>query len=1859
MANLDVITLKHIIQDDEDKLIDQLMGEGSSDGSLPQKLEAGELVIRRMRGFIELWSLDQQSEPAKIEVNVDDIDVPFDPEWLQDIGLGELYDVNLENGIPGGEMGPEHAGMVLTWDGAEWAPRVPPGLDSGAVAKLDYIGDVNYAHFAATNKFGPEYGDTIQWLFNEGLQRYEWAPVPLTWSSFPNVATQGSLIVLQKSVYSGFRFGNITTTQAKSADFKYDGGAKVVCNAYNNNGSYQQTLVIGETYARLSLDNGLELSWAGPAKDQGSMAEGIYFREQDHAAEARSLYHLPSLLQVRNDWGNMTLGEIGNVNDVGILQGQVLAWDSIQQAYVASSGVAPDLSLGSVGDLNDVEMGGAENWDQLIFDGDQQKWISREGWQRYVMPESYPDGWDTLKPTEDKPRPCSPDQHGRIALIENVPHMCMACRRYQDPSSRPDQTAPINELHEWVRILVDGYNRPTSNTQGSFSPWETAQAIGYNARRDPLAEVSYTGQLGSMENVSTVGAFAGSAPVYDPNRLMFVMGYPALNLPAYSIGDLGDVDASNPAIGYGLLWDGEVWKASSLEQQLRLDDLQDVGFGSLGVQNTKLVAAYALTDMVAEPYYKEDDVSAVLAVSAQKVDANLGSCFLWYTPDNHFYPTSLTTLNRTEDDSLAERLDRYVRWEHDGSWQTIDGDGCVEIWFFPTALLETRCIMRKVASIGSKGGWKLDLLATGGLRWNVNGPEGFVGFGWESEINIVSTQNWHHVAITKENDKQRIYLDGDLLATITSQAPWTGDGLFVLGRNDLNDQNTLTHHMFKGYLHDLRVTKGRPKYTGDTYTQPTSLEAEIIDTTPNAGDVLMYDGTRWTNAGGVQADLSSNSINDLADVDTGSRDPENGDALVWTGQQWEPGIPGIGATWSLDDMTDVSTYYQSANKLISFDQAQAITFTQQFSSNPNDYPQLGYQGNNNMLVLSQTDEDYHCGPGGVAELDARTAWMAVKSESYAGIKAMNVYIENVFFDCFIVSREYHVAALHYAKCPDRSYDGPPGPGDLLGDVPENFIPCWGVIQDHVAEILEYGQLMQLGDCDGSPTPGQALTWDGAKWTPSSEVAADVSQNSINDLADVCISGTPNTDQALMWNGSCWHAKSVLASILDLEDMNGERIEHDPDIPIPMEDLRGGKHPDTGQSYTPLLNNTELGVRGETIIDWTDSGGTRGHKFLGGVGKQIGYGGPSYLTAMPTELGSTILTAPVSQKMAWLELTADFARFGDNGHATAGAEGLRLGTNWRVVYEDASKSFADYASNELPHKAAIASYVTTGLGNLNLNNNTLDDLGDVDTAGKQNGYALMWNGTEWSASAGVAADVSFSSIGELLDMEKGENSAANVNDGWVSFDVPELRTSRPGDLFEAGGLKIPNQIGSGWFGFSSAANGAPELFRPKGQLGSILDVFLRAQTDGLVAQGDRGISYTTEPALSDLGLPCVSQVRRLIAQEATDYTALFWMDGNTFVERNYNWPLDLTVNTQPNPALWSHFPGEYSYKFLRASGDRITWTSSNGAPINWPTDQLWSFECWIFTESTITPEENEYILCADSAPTDDYVKGMQLLLTENRTKLVFTINDTRITRSDVQSSLKCEWNMVHDQWHHVYCAHEGGGRMRMYVDGVLVDEFMQSLAFSMIGGISWGGRIPQTNYPTSKRSYFSGYLDDMRISQSWLMYEPDKGSIPVPVDPVGGSAWKATTGTLAALDDVQLNDPAPSNGKVLMYDGVSESWYAGPADAVAYDISGNSITDLSDVDTTNSTPDNDDVLRWDSAAGNWQRSKVDGNGGVRPLNARSITAGFIPNSGNLYAGELFINMADRKLYALDEAGDAFSFATGDADAQYDRIVGGDF
>ena len=170
-----------------------------------------------------------------------------------------------------------------------------------------------------------------------------------------------------------------------------------------------------------------------------------------------------------------------------------------------------------------------------------------------------------------------------------------------------------------------------------------------------------------------------------------------------------------------------------------------------------------------------------------------------------------------------------------------------------------------------------------------------------------------------------------------------------------------------------------------------------------------------------------------------------------------------------------------------------------------------------------------------------------------------------------------------------------------------------------------------------------------------------------------------------------------------------------------------------------------------------------------------------------------------------------------------------------------------------------------------------------------------------------------------------------------------------------------------------------------------------------------------------------------------------------------------------------------------------------------------------------------------------------------------------------------------------------------------------------------------------------------------------------MQPLEATAFKSTYGTLNQLEDVSTNDPEPNNGEVLTWYAIEQKWKPGPIDQLSYDISSNLIGDLGDVNTQNSVPDENDILRWDNAAGQWVRSKVDGLGGVKPLMNRTTVAGKIPGVADLFAGELYLNMADKRLYALDAAGAPFAFAqqtdvdgTLDAvDDRYDRVVGGDF
>lgn len=1858
MAKLDRIIVKHSTETAEADFVKGLTGEAGVDGG---GIEAGEIVLRRGDEFVELWALDAFDTPRKLTIDVGGITIPWSTGELDNANLGELGDVDYADGIDG-DLGLAQVGYVLTWDGFKWVVRPQVGNEEydGLIPTLNDVGDVDYSFFASelNPKYNPDVNDVLVYQYDYIRNKNYWAPVPLDFDALADVDIVGNQLNLNRSKFGAITFNladDVRDNARLTGNLSYI-GIEISGNVHRSNSPTTRTpqsLRINATGgATLSLAKSLTLQAAtSNDKPKIEITESAYTDQIDSDLQFVTLRH------VNNNFANRSIGDLGDVDLSNNQAGYVLLWNEALQKFEPGPGPAPDLSAASINELSDVNTAGRARGLPLVWDTVQSAWVPKVLLltdHKFDYFEDFYTGTDPNNYTT-RCRECNEANLGRITVVENVPYICLrarssATRSFQDTTA---SSPLINDRFGYVRLLMDGFNRTEPNAQ-YYPPDENRPALGFQSRTDPLSTVAYGGNLGDLFNVSTADVFPGAVPVWSPGVGQFIMGYPALELSTYSIGELGDVDATGAGVGYGLLWNGSQWQASTLDQRFKLDDMQDVQFGDLGVTNNKLVAAYQLIQNPVLPQYVAGaDVSTVLAVSTAKTNATLGSTREFASPDLYLYSTA-RYFGVEEDWTIAQKLDNYVRWAHEPSWQTIDGDGCIEIFFYCTILLQDRAIFKKNASSGA-GGYRLRLKQNGGLEWTVVGPTGQDGFTITSPQNSVSLNNWHHVAVTKEGLTHRLYLDGYLVGTVGgSDTSYTGDGVFALGRNDLDDNNSLTHNFWRGYLLDLRVTRGRPKYTQSTYTVPYSIGDEVLDTTPNAGDFLGYDGTKWTNVAGVTADITGNSIDELQDVDTTSNNPATGDALVWTGNRWEPGIPGVGATWELDDFTDVSTNYQSGTPYLRLDQADMLTFST-LNATPGDLPYLLSQPTSG-IVLAYYDETYTCSPNLPGHdgpyADSQSVYVKTGRQGNGFIRGERWTILNKFTDCSVVGFEYHEDSLHYQKCPDRSYDGPP---NTTGDIPdkpeETYIPCWGVIQDHIDDLLPYGVLSQLGNVAAiAPTLGQALTWNGNEWAPSSSIAADISNNSINDLADVNANNA-QVDDILTWDGGAWVATKQLESFFGFQDI--ARYGMTTTEPINSARLLN----DYGYSYLPnagvINHNTIANFNG--VDDNNNPTGLRGFGFstiyvnpnTGSVVPQTAYLFGGRGSHAPTILTSGILNTTGS----WIEVGSTNIRIADNGANTNGSGGFSLAEGWLIRYEDGTLDWDNFSPDQVPNRRGIVSYVSDGLANLDLSPNSIDNLGDVDTSGKLQGYALAWDGTKWVASASVAANISQSSIGDLIDVVKTDNASAAVNDGSIQLDIGRLTTTRPAS--PGGGLELYSSNTLGLIGWSPTDQGAPYLRSTIGPFGTSS---LTVTGDAIKAQGVAGIQMATQPSLGDLTLPTWLQVRQQIARDAVEYNALFLLSCNDFAEKSYGWALDNQITTVPNPVYDSKFGGDFSLRFNRASQDKIRWLSGDGCPQDWPAEMLWSVEFLIKIDSATSNDGLPEFVITEVGNPSYTSNGLVIFLHGAERNRICVRIGTKDSRNN--SNIDLSGYAQFDTWTHVYVAHEGGNNVRLYLDGILQGTKIQTSAWSWLGGLSIGGHTQPS--PTELYSYLSAQLDEVRITRSWLPYPENTSNVPVPVQALPAADAPFVYGTISQLSDVNTLAREPINGDALIWDAVNGYW--APGTAPAADITASSIGLLSDVTTDNSTPDQDDVLGWSAAASDWRRTKVDGNGGIRPLNARSVIPGQVPTAGNLYAGELYLNMADKKLYALDDSGQAFNFASGDIGGvveTYTRVVGGDF
>lgn len=165
--------------------------------------------------------------------------------------------------------------------------------------------------------------------------------------------------------------------------------------------------------------------------------------------------------------------------------------------------------------------------------------------------------------------------------------------------------------------------------------------------------------------------------------------------------------------------------------------------------------------------------------------------------------------------------------EIDGNGVNLLGaaDFTIEAWVYltePFATVNTRGIMSQYPGSGASGNqWILGFRENKVVVFPVVGTSVF-------STNDIQFNTWHHVAWTRSGSTNYLFLDGNLEATFTNSADYSGlttsADQFEIGTWGGGDVNT-----WGGYISNARIVKGTALYT-TTFTPPTEPLTAISGT---------------------------------------------------------------------------------------------------------------------------------------------------------------------------------------------------------------------------------------------------------------------------------------------------------------------------------------------------------------------------------------------------------------------------------------------------------------------------------------------------------------------------------------------------------------------------------------------------------------------------------------------------------------------------------------------------------------------------------------------------------------------------------------------------------------------------------------------------------------------------------------------------------------------------------------------------------------------------------------------------------------------------------------------------------------------
>jgi hypothetical protein len=114
-------------------------------------------------------------------------------------------------------------------------------------------------------------------------------------------------------------------------------------------------------------------------------------------------------------------------------------------------------------------------------------------------------------------------------------------------------------------------------------------------------------------------------------------------------------------------------------------------------------------------------------------------------------------------------------------------------------------------------------------------------------VSAMNDNAWHHIALVSDGTDYDLYLDGSRISSDAGDSVQiNSDDTFVIGAE--LDSGPSTGNYFSGYIDDFRITNGVARYTGASFTLPT---------------------THLTSAGDANKQIIVNSDADGVDIGTG------------------------------------------------------------------------------------------------------------------------------------------------------------------------------------------------------------------------------------------------------------------------------------------------------------------------------------------------------------------------------------------------------------------------------------------------------------------------------------------------------------------------------------------------------------------------------------------------------------------------------------------------------------------------------------------------------------------------------------------------------------------------------------------------------------------------------------------------------------------------------------------------------------------------------------------------------------------------------------------------------------------------------